>query len=180
MTVWAKNFQVFHAVVQSIAVFMMNSKNLDVCIKTASLARIQQTSSFHIFSDSNETRLPIFNCRFVYASARTIFSFFRWRRKKFCFAMKASIFRSAFAFHCCVIAILTTVFGFVCSARNMFKNRIANFTICFLSSSSRQCHATSSAKQSSFFSVLWYKKLLIAMLAKFFVFNSGASYATHT
>ena len=179
MTVWTKNFQVLHAVIRPIAVFVMNAKNLCVLIKTASLARIQQTSPFHIFSDSAEITFPIFNCRFVDTSTRTIFSFFRWSRKKSCFAMKAGVLKSSFIFHCCVIAIWATVFCFVCPACNVLKNRIANFTSCFLNGSSRQCHTTSSAEQSSVFSVFRNKKLFAAMLAKFFVFHSGACYATH-
>ena len=180
MTVWAKNFQVLHAVVQSIAVFMVNAKNLYVCIKSAFVTRIQQTSFFHIFSDSTKIGLPVFKCRFVNTSTRTIFSFFGRSRKKFCFAMEACVFNSALAFHCCVVAIWTTVFGFVCSTCNVFKNCVANFTSCFFNSSGRQCHATFSAKQSSIFSVLGNKKLFFAMFAKFFIFHSGACHATHT
>ena len=180
MTVWAKNFQVLHAVVQSIAVFVMYTKNLIVCVKSTSLACIQQTSSLHVFSDCAEIGLPIFNCGFVDTRSRTILSFFGGRRKKFCFAMHASVFNSSFGFHGFVVAVWTAIFGLVCSTRNVLKNCIADFASCFLKSSRRQCHAVSTAKNSCVFSVLGDKKLFLAMAAKLFVFHSGARYATHT
>jgi hypothetical protein len=180
MTVWTKNFQVLYAVVQSIAVFVMHAKNLVVCVKSASLARIQQAPSFHVFSDSAKVGLPIFNCRFVDASPRTIFSFFRGRGKKFCFAVQTSVFNSAFVFHCLVVTSWTAIFGFVCSASNVFKFCFANFASCFLQSSNGQCHTTPTAKQGSIFSVFGDKKLFLAVFAKFLVFNSGACHATHT
>ena len=180
MTVWAKNFQVLHAVVQSIAVFVMHAKNLFVLIKSASLARHQQSSSFHVFSDGRKISLPIFNCRFVNTSYRAILSFFGWGGKKFCFAMQACVFDGSFIFHRFVIAVWTAILSFICSACNVFKNCVANLASCFLKSSRRQCHAASTAKHGGFFPVLRDKKLVFAMAAKLFVFHSGACYATHT
>jgi hypothetical protein len=180
MTIWAKNFQVLHAVVRSIAVFVMYAKNLVVCVESASLARIQQASSLHVFSNGTEISLPVFNCGFVDARSRTILSFFGRRGKEFCFAVHASVFNSSFGFHGFVIAVWTAILGPVCSACNVLKNCIADFASCFLKSSRRQCHATSTAKNSCVFSVLGDKKLFLAMATKLFVFHSGARYATHT
>jgi hypothetical protein len=180
MTVWAKNFQVLHAVVRPIAVFMMNAKNICICIKTASLTRIQQASSFHVLANSAEIALPIFNCGLVNASSGAVFSFFRWGRKKFCFAVQTSVLNSAFGFHRRVVTGWAAILSFVGSAGNMLEDRFANFASCFLKRSDRQCHTASATKQSAFFSVFRYKKLFVAMLAKLFILHSGAHCATHT
>lgn len=131
----------------------MDSKNVCKRIKAASLTRIQQSSANHVFPNSRKICIPCFSRCFINTSARTIFSVFRRRIKEFCFAMMARIFFISFVFKTCVIAFSTAIFGFVCSACNMCKNCVTNFTSCFLLNSGRQCCATFAAINSRIFPV---------------------------
>jgi hypothetical protein len=49
-----------------------------------------------------------------------------------------------------------------------------------LMNSGRQCCATSAAIKSRILPVFRHKKLFVALIAEFFVFQPGACHATHT
>ena len=179
MAIWAKNFKIAQIVILSVSIFVVHTQNFWLRIVAAPFTNRQQISFHHAFSDCSKIWTPNFLCCFIYASARTIFSFVRRRIQKFATAMQTGVLYSAFAAHCFMKAFSRAILSFVGAASNVGKNCVALRTICGNFNPCVQSHTFSAAILRSILSILRHRKISFTMQTLFFVPHSGASHATH-
>jgi len=129
MAVWAQNFKIVKIVVFTVSVFVMHAKNFRMLTVPTPDTTGQHSAINHFFTYSSKFRQPNFFGRFVDAGHATIFTFSRWRSKKFSFAMCAFATYRSFLAHGFVVTFWRTVFSFICSACNVRKFCLAHRAI---------------------------------------------------
>lgn len=146
-----------------ISIDMMNPENVDMRVKTASIAFFNHSAGNHVLSNSCENGLPGFFAFFPSASFRTIFSFMTQRAHKFFIAMCAFIL--SFSFFCLslVITFSTAIFSLIAPARYMLKCGVTNKTICFKLNTCIKRLAFSTTIKSCFNSIISYFKNTFAI-----------------
>lgn len=129
MAVWAQNFKIVKIVVFTVSIFVMHAKNFRVFTVPTPNTTGQHSAINHFFTHGSKFRQPNFFGNFVDAGHATIFTFSRWRSKKFSFAMRAFATYRAFLTHGFVIAFWRTVFSFIRPTCNVRKFCIAHRAI---------------------------------------------------
>jgi len=155
MAVRAKNFQIVHAIIFSISILVMNSKNFFNFIKSTPFAFYNKISCKHIFPNGAKTWIPVIYFWFIYASFAAKHFFLRWACKKFYAAMFAIFFNRSLMFLRNVITFSAAIFSNVRSGRYVTKIIFANFAVRFRNNSSRKCFTRSGTIFKTFKSIYW-------------------------
>lgn len=137
---------------------MMDTKNIDMRIKPASIAFFNHISGKHIFSNSRKIAFPCFDRFFSIARTRTKFSCDTSIAKKFLSTMNALIFISSLKTRSFVIAFTTAIFSLINPTRNMLKFFFADFAVSFNLNSLGKPFAFKTTIFRNIFSVILYIK----------------------
>ncbi len=123
--------KIFHQIIFSISIFVMNSKYFGKLFIFTNVAFFKHVSSDHLFSNCRKFWHEKFFLTFIHAFFGTIFSVRRFAIHKFLFTMKAFIFSKTSSNLRSMITKPGAIFCFIASRRNMFKIVSTNQTICF-------------------------------------------------
>ena len=129
MAIWAKNLKVFHVIIMTISVFMMNTKNSRIGIVTTAIALINQFTANHCFSYRGKGRFKCFLRCFINTGFRTIFSIMTSMTYEFFKTMMTGKFSLTFISLCNIVARSRTIFSFIASGRDVGKNIITDMAV---------------------------------------------------
>lgn len=146
MTIWTYHNNIFLFIIFSVLIFMMQSKNFFIFIKSTYFAILYPSSQKPCFSNIYKITICFwFSLIFSSTFRSAKFIFFARRSHEFFLTCSAFIFNRSSAFLRPVIAKFRTIFCFIASRRNMFKLFSANFTSSFSFYSRSQTLASSRA-----------------------------------
>lgn len=131
MTQRTDNHKIFSFIVFPIFINMMNAKNFFYFLISTFFAFFYQSFFKHFFSYCSKFGMPLRSFRFTCARFGTKFTLFTRRIKKFYSTMLAIKFFISSVYLRPMIAKSRTIFCFVATRRNVFKNFITDLAVCF-------------------------------------------------
>lgn len=156
MAIRTQYYKIIFCIILSVSINMMNTKNSWNFVISTFKTFFYQSIFFHFFSNQRIGINMFFPIYLVVAFSRTIFSFSRFRIKKFFIAVKTC----KRSFSSCnlrfMIAFSRTILSRVCTRRYMCKFFSTNFAVFFNVNSNVQSSTFSRTIFKRISSIIWY------------------------